>query len=68
MKTQVLHLFERLALVVRSSATISAGIYLLKVINRNIRTRCDWFLYGRRSGLFIMNFEHLSCFILVFLL
>ena len=96
MKTLVLHLFERLALVVRSGATISAGIYLFKVNNRNIRARCeiclksaiktpercsyrnqsidmqsksmDWFLYGRRSGLFIVNFEHFSCFILVFLL
>ena len=47
-----------------------AGIYLLKVNNRNTRTRCEicseltikiperrqW----RRSGIFIVNFEHIS--------
>ena len=46
-----------------------AGIYLLKVNNRNTRTRCEicsklttkaperrkW----RRSGVFIVNFEHI---------
>ena len=48
-----------------------AGIYLLKVNNRNTRTRCEicskltikiperrqW----RLSGVFIFNFEHVSC-------
>ena len=54
-----------------------AGIYLLKVNNRNIRTRCEicseltikilerrqW----RRSGVFIVNFEHILHLVLVFL-
>ena len=57
---------------------IPAGIYLLKVNNRNIRTRYEicsklttkiperrrW----RRSGIFIVNFEHISHLVLVFLL
>ena len=37
---------------------ISAGNYMFKVNNRN------W----RRSGIFIVNFEHISHFVLVFLL
>ena len=55
-----------------------AGIYLFKVDNRNTRTRCEicskltiktperrqW----RRSGVFIVNFEHISHLVLVFLL
>ena len=55
-----------------------AGIYLLKVNNRNTRTRCEtrseftiktperrqW----PRSGVFIVNFEHISYLVLVFLL
>ena len=55
-----------------------AGIYLLKVNNRNTRTRCEicskltiktperrqW----RRSGVFIVNFEHISHLVLVFLM
>ena len=54
------------------------GIYQLKVNNRNTRSRCeicseltiktperdDW----RRSGIFIVNFEHISHIVLVFLL
>ena len=55
-----------------------AGIYLFKVNNRNTRTRCEicskltintperrqW----RHSGVFIVNFEHISHLALVFLL
>ena len=55
-----------------------AGIYLLKVNNRNFRTRCkicskltiktperrQW----RRSGVFVVNFEHIPHLALVFLL
>ena len=62
----------------RSSHDIEAGIYLLKVNNRNTRTRCEicskftikipqrrqW----RLSGIFIVNFEHISHFVLKFLL
>ena len=48
------------------------GIYLLKVNNRNTRTRCEVFskltiktterrqCQWRRSGVFIVNFEHIS--------
>ena len=58
---------------------LSAGIYLLKVSNRNTGTRCEicskltiktpperrnW----RRSGVFVVNFEHISQLVLVFLL
>ena len=57
---------------------IPAGIHLLKTNNRNIRTICEicskltiktierrqW----RRSGVFIVNFEHISHLVLVFLL
>ena len=69
------------------------GIYLLKVNYRNTRTRCEicskltiktpeqrqWRRSGvfivnfehiqwRRSGVFIVNFEHISQLVLVFLL
>ena len=61
-----------------ASHAYPAGIYLLKVNNRNTRTRCEigskltintperrqW----RRSGVFIVNFEHISHLVLVFLL
>ena len=57
---------------------IPAGIYLVKVINGNTRTRCEicskltiktperrqW----RLSGVFIVNFELISHLVLVFLL
>ena len=42
--------------------SIPAGIYLLKVNNRNTRTSCEW----RRSGVFIVNFEQISNLVLVF--
>ena len=64
--------------VAMTKTLISAGIYLLKVNNRNIRTRCEicsklkirtserhqW----RRSGVFIVNFEHISHLALLLLL
>ena len=40
---------------------MAAGIYLLKVNNRNTN---DW----RPSGIFIVNFEHISHLVPVFLL
>ena len=60
------------------SLSTSAGIYLFKVNNRNTRKRCEisskltmktleqpqW----RRSGAFIVYFEHISHLVLVFLL
>ena len=43
---------------------ITAGIYLLKVNNKNTRTRCEicsqWKRHWSRSGVFIVNFEHIS--------
>ena len=58
--------------------TYQVGIYLLKVNDRNTKTRyeicsivriktperCQW----RRSGIFILNFEGISYLVLVFLL
>ena len=41
-----------------------AGNYMFKVKNRNTRTMCEM----RRSGVFIVNFEHISQLFLVFLL
>ena len=46
-----------------------AGIYLLKVNNRNTKRRCE--ICSKltiRSGVFIVNFEHISRLVLVFLL
>ena len=55
-----------------------AGNYMLKVSNRNTTTRCD--IYSkltvkiperrqwRHSGIFIVNFEHISHLALVLLL
>ena len=55
-----------------------ADIYLLKVNNRNTRTRCEICSkltiktperrHWRRSGFFIVNFEHISHLVVVFLL
>ena len=55
-----------------------AGIYLLKVNNRNTRRRCEMCSkltiknpeqhHWRRSGVFILNFEYISHLVLVFLL
>ena len=55
-----------------------AGIYLLKVNNRNTRTRCEICSkitiktperrHWRRSGVFIVSFEHISHLVLLFLL
>ena len=58
------------------SSYIPAGNYMFKVNNRNTRTRCEIFsklkvkLPGiwRRSGIFIVNFEYILRFVLVFLL
>ena len=57
---------------------IPAGMYLLKVNNINTRTRCEVcsklrikipeLRHWRRFGIFIVNFEHISRLVLVFLL
>ena len=55
----------------------SAGIYLLKVNNRNTRTRCEIYKlttkvqeqrHWRRPGIFTVTFEHISHLVLVLLL
>ena len=49
---------------------IPPNIYLFKVNNRNARERCEICLitiHSRRSGVFIVNFEHISSLFLVFL-
>ena len=58
--------------------THPAGIYLHKVNNRSHRTRCEICSkltikkperrYWCRSGIFMVNFEHISHLVLVFLL
>ena len=57
---------------------LTVGIYLLKVNNRNTRTRCEVcskltiktpeLCQWRHSGVFIVNFKHISPLVLVFLL
>ena len=51
-----------------------AGNYMFKVNNRNTRTRCDICSKlkiktpeRRQAGVFIVNFEHISYIVLVFL-
>ena len=58
--------------------SITAGIYLPKVNNKNPRTMCEMCSkltikvperrHWRRSGIFIVSFEHVSHLVLVFLL
>ena len=58
--------------------TCPASNYMFKVNNKNIRARCEICSkltikilerrYWRRSGIFIVNFEHVSHLVLVFLL
>ena len=74
--------FSCLLMKVRESEVyakhIPAGIYLLKVNNRNTRTKCEICSkltiktserrHWRRPGVFIVNFEHISQLVLVFLL
>ena len=55
--------------------THPADIYLLKVNNRNTKTRCSKLTikiperrHWRRPGVFIVNFEDISHLVLVFLL
>ena len=54
-----------------------AGTYMFKVNNRNTKTRCkiclkltiktpEW-RQGRRSGVYIVNFKHISRLVLLFL-
>ena len=49
-----------------------ASIYLLRVNNKNTRKKCEvcskLISHWRRSSVFIVNFEHISHFVLVSLL
>ena len=66
------------SLVISRFCLIPAGNYMFKVNNRNTRTRCEICskltiktperCHLRRSGVFIVNFEHISHLVLVFLL
>ena len=57
------------------SARLSANIYLFKINNRNVQKRCEKCSkliitiperrHQRRSGIFIVNFEHISHLFLV---
>ena len=61
-----------------TAKSYQANIYLVKVNNRNTRKRCEIFSKltiktpeprrSRRSVVFIVNFENISHFFLVFLL
>ena len=50
------------------SVIYPAGNYMFKVNNTNFRTRTLKRHQWRRSGIFIINFEHISHLLLVFLL
>ena len=62
----------------RGKIPISVGIYMFKVNNRNTRKKCEICskltiktpqrLHWRRSGVFIVNFQHISHLVLLFLL
>ena len=64
--------------VILESSYIPAANYMSKVNNRNTRTRCEICSkltikiperrHWRRSGIFIVNFEYILRFVLVFLL
>ena len=74
---RLLHIFN-LVTSAANSKLCPVGVYLLKANNRNTRTKCEicsvltiktperrqW----RRCGIFIVNFEHISHLVLVFLL
>ena len=67
-----------IAAIITKDYSQAAGIYLLKVNNTNTRTRCEIcskltiktqeLRHWLHSGVFIVNFEHISHLVLVFLL
>ena len=75
---QELNFLFQCRVILRISLPFPVAIYLLKVKNRNTRTRCEIFSkltiktpkrrYWCCSGVFIVNFEYISHLVLVFLL
>ena len=61
-----------LNVLVKRGTTNPADIYLLKVNNKNTRTRCETCskltIKAPRSGVFIVNFKHIPHLVLVFIL
>ena len=60
-------------MLMRETCHIPAVNYMFKVNNKNTRTKCEicsklTIDTSRRSGVFIVNFEHVSHLFLVFLL
>ena len=76
METTICKLYHELKQT--AALYIPAGIYLLRVNNRNTRKKCELCLklaiktpercHWHCSGVFIVNFEHISRLFLVFLL
>ena len=78
MMINYLPFFKLLLVTTSGNYSYQAGIYVPKVNNRNTRTRCEicskltvktperrqW----HRSGVFVVEFEHISHFVPVFLL
>ena len=67
--------FENITFNYLCDNVIAAGNYIFKVSNRNNGTRCEICpeltikkCHQRRFGIFIANFEHISQFVLKFLL
>ena len=65
--------FITVDVLLHSTLNIPADIYLLKVNNRNTRARCEIcskltikIPERRRSGIFIVNFDHISHLALLF--
>ena len=75
MAERYLELSQSYTMDLLAKKTYPAGIYLLKVKNRNTRTRCEICpkltikipeRRRRRCGVFIVNFENISHLVLVF--
>ena len=77
-ETNFLGVFLEFKFLLIRARDFPVGIRLLKVSNRNGRARCEIcseltiktpeLIHWRRSGVFIVNFEHISHIVLVLLL